>query len=189
MPQVIIRVCVWVVIHTLLVACEESLKEYRRILSCFFSSSISTWISGASGGGNIFSGWWPRSPLPIGAIILHIGNMMLMLIKMILKVDISDNFSELWWFRGLRFNDDQARCQVRIIEASNNTASASGELTLNIFQGNRQWESVKPEHGEIVASLVSLSASFILVVDDVLSDVIVNLLQWVWVSSPPKRWN
>ena len=76
---------------------------------------------------------------------------------------------------------------MRIIEASNNTASASGELTLNIFQGNRQGESVKPEHGEIVASLVSLSASFILVVDDVLSDVIVNLLQWIWVSSPPKR--
>ena len=34
-PQVVIRVCVWVVIHTLLVACEESLKEYRRILSCW----------------------------------------------------------------------------------------------------------------------------------------------------------
>ena len=45
-PQVVIRVCVWVVIHTLLVACEESLKEYRRILSCwnfFYNIHLNIW--------------------------------------------------------------------------------------------------------------------------------------------------
>ena len=48
--------------------------------------TISTWMSGASGGGNIFSGWWPRSPLPMGAIILHMIMIMLMSIRILLSL-------------------------------------------------------------------------------------------------------
>merc|ERR1719192_203555 len=41
------------------------------------------------------------------------------------------------------------------------------------------------EHREIIASLVALTASFVLIVDNVFSNIVVDFFQWVWVSSSP----